>query len=457
MQRGLFMESINKKIFYSILFPTVIESLFNQLFSLIDSIMVGHIPNSTVAVAALSLCSSPINLVICVMTSFFIGTTALIAWQFGAEEKEKMNETAQQSLMLAAFSGIILTAATYIFAPQIMGFVCGKSETLETAVLYYKTNSIGFFFQICSICITAAFRGKGITKIPMLYNITGNGLNVILNYILIYGRLGFAPMYVKGAAVATVISKAAIFIISLMFFIFYKNGFHPKKADVSLRLSEPVRHRMLKIGLTSACEQLVLQSGATLTAKIISVLPTKQIAALQITSNLEAFAWSSGDACCTASTSLFGKSLGEGRVDKARGYLKLSELWALIFSAAEIAVFCFGGRLICNLFTNDVSIYGDIISLLIIASVGLPFINTHKTVSGALRGAGDSFGPLIASLLSLWIFRVFLGYILISVLDMDAAAYRWCLNADQFVRMSAILFFYLSGHWKKYAVITEKK
>ncbi len=445
------MSQINKKRFYSILFPTVIECVFNQLFLLVDNIMVGHMPNSTVSVAAVSLCSSPMNLVICVITAFFIGTTAVVAWYYGADDKKKMNETAQQSLMIAAFSGTAVTVVTYIFSPQIMGFVCGKSETLETAVAYYRINSVGFFFQACSICITSAFRGKGITRIPMIYNIFGNAVNVVLNYILIYGKLGFSPMYVKGAAAATVVSKIIIFIISVCFFVFYREGFPSRRENISLRLSDHVRHRMMRIGLTSACEQLVLQMGATLTARIISVLPTKQIAALQITSNLESLAWSSGDACCTASTSLFGKSLGEGSREKAKGYFKLSEIWALAFALAEMVVFCFGGKIICTLFTNDTSIYGSIISLLRIAAIGLPFINTHKTVSGALRGAGDSVAPLISSLISLWVFRVILGYILISVLRLGAYAYRWCLNIDQFVRMAAMLFFYFSGHWKKYA------
>lgn len=444
------MSQINKKQFYSILFPTVIEVIFNQLFSLVDSIMVGHIPNSTVAVAALSLCHSPLNLVICVMSSFFIGTTAVVAWYYGADDRKKMNETAQQSLMIAFFLGLFASVVAYAFSPQFMGFVCGKSETLETAVLYFRINSLGFFFQICSICITASFRGKGITKVPMFYNIAGNGLNVILNYILIYGKLGFSPMYVRGAAIATVCSKIIIFIMSVLLFVFSENGFPSHRENISLRLSEHVKHRMFRIGITSACEQLILQMGATLTSKIISVLPTGQIAALQITSNLESFAWASGDACCTASTSLFGKSLGEGKPENARSYLKLTEKWAVGFSIAEMLVFCLCGKLVCRLFTNDTSIYGYIVTYLLIAAVGLPFINTHKTVSGALRGAGDSVGPLVSSLISLWIFRVLLGYILISVLKMDASAYRWCLNADQFVRMTAMLIFYFSGHWKKY-------
>lgn len=102
------------------------------------------------------------------------------------------------------------------------------------------------------------------------------------------------------------------------------------------------------------------------------------------------------------------------------------------------------------LFSNDSSIYSETVKIMIVGGVCLPFINMHKTVSGALRSAGDSVAPLLASLLSLWVFRVGLGYLLISVLGRGVFAYRWCLNLDQFVRMTAVLIFFLTGHWKKF-------
>ncbi len=450
------MNKTDKKLFYTILLPSVIDVAFGQLFSLVDSVMVGQMPGSTVAVAALSITQSPINLIICVANAFFIGTTATVAWHFGTKEEDKIYETAHQSFMLAVFIGAVLSLFTHSFAPEIMSFVCSNREILPTAVDYYRINSVGFIFQILSICITAVFRGVGKTKMPLMYNIIGNGTNVILNYILIYGKLGIEPMYAKGAAVATVISKVIIFVIAFVVFIFGKDGFRPKKGKISLKLSDSVKHRMIKIGLTSAGEQLILQSGATLTAKIISVLPTPQIASLQVVSNFESFAWSTGDACCTASTALFGKSLGERKENKGRAYLRLTEYWALGFAGVEILIMCLGGRFICRLFTNDASLYPDIIKLLFIASLGLPCINTHKTVSGALRGAGDSVAPLIASFISLWIFRVALGYLLISVLGKGVYAYRWCLDADQFVRMAVMLIFYFTNHWKKVKIKSEE-
>lgn len=439
----------DKQEFYKIIFPSMIEILFLQCFSFVDSMMVGHMPDSTTAVAGLSLCGAPINLTVCVMAAFFIGTTAAIARNYGAEKMDEVRNTAFQTTALSLLLGIVISAATYMLSDKIMGFVCKGSDAYEVAAMYYRINTIGFLFQIVSINITAAFRGVGITKIPMIYNLVGNAVNVALNYVLIYGKFGFEPMQARGAAVATVISKFVIFLIAVPAWIFFPSPIKPSR-NVSFRPCKSLSEFVFPIGLTSAGEQLILQSGATLTSKIISSLPTNDIAACSISGSVESIAWSTGDACCTASTSLFGRCLGEDNPEKAKSFLKLISKWALGFAAFEILLICTCGKGIVMMFSNDSSIYAETVKIMIVGGVCLPFINMHKTVSGALRSAGDSVAPLLASLLSLWVFRVGLGYLLITVLDKGVFAYRWCLNLDQLVRMIAVIIFFVSGHWKRF-------
>lgn len=440
----------DKQAFYKIIFPSVVEILFLQCFSFVDSMMVGHMPNSTTAVAALSLCGAPINLTVCVTAAFFIGTTAAIARNFGAENTDEVRSAAFQTTVLSVLMGVVISAATFALSNQIMGFVCKGAETYETAAMYYRINTVGFFFQIVSINLTAAFRGIGITKIPMIYNLIGNAANVALNYVLIYGKLGFEPMQAKGAAVATVISKILIFMIALPLWILKSTPIQPKKR-MACKPCKSLSSFVIPIGLTSAGEQLILQSGATITSRIIAALPTEHLAACSVNATVESIAWSTGDACCTASTSLFGRCLGENKPEKAKAYLSLISKWALGFAAFEILLICTCGKGIVMLFSNDTSIYAETAALMAVGAVSLPFINMHKTVSGALRSSGDSLAPLLASLISLWVFRVGLGYLLITVLDKGVFAYRWCLNLDQFVRMAAVMLFYFTGHWKRFA------
>lgn len=445
-----------KRIYYAILFPALIETVLSRLFLVTDSIMLGQMHDSTLAVAAVGLCGAPVNLIIGVTSSFFIGTTATIAWHYGANDRKQVRSITYQSMLIAVGIALVFSALSIFGARGIMRFVCGTSETLALATEYYKINAYGFFFQILTMNITAAFRGIGVTRLPMLYNLAGGLLNVFLNYLLIYGRFGFPELRSAGAAWATSIAKVFSFLLALAVLLWKKTPVQYRHG-VSFKPSHSVITRLLPIGLTSAGEQVILQGGAMMTAKIIAVLPTQAIAANQVVANMEAFAWSTGSACNTASTSLFGRCLGEGNEGKGKAYLNLVIRWGIGFALAEIALLCLAGKPLAALFTNDTSLYPMIVQMLFIAAVALPFINLHQTVSGALRSAGDSVAPLIASLISLWIFRVGMGYLTISVMDLGIYAYRWCLNADHLIRCTTVMIFFWSGHWKRKCTINTAR
>ncbi len=442
------LQKNDKNAFYTLMFPVLIENVIIRLFHIADSVMVGQMTDSTVAVAAIGLCTSPINLISSVSNNFFIGTTAAIAWYFGAGEKRKMRTFAWQSMGIATFVAALLTFLSTVFAKDIMYFICGNSEMLPIAASYYQINAYGFFFQIITFNITAMLRGIGVSKIPMVFNLTGGIVNVILNYFLIFGVGIFPEMRSNGAALATTLSKAVTLVFAVLVLIF-------KKTDLDYRLGidkKPdyaIKTRLLPIGLTAAAEQTILQIGGILSAKIVAALPMVQIAANQIVVSVEGFAWATGSACQAASTSLFGRALGEHKHRKAQKFLSLSVKWAIGFALAEFAVFCIFGKQIAMIFTNDTALYPSIVIILVLSAFELPFINTHQTVSGALRSAGDSMAPLIAGLISLWTFRVLAGFIIITVLKMDIYTYRIALILDQLTRCAVVCTFYLTGHWKK--------
>lgn len=438
----------DKKIFYALLFPVLIETVLVRIFHIADSMMLGQMSDSTLSVAAVGLCVSPTNLIISVTSAFFIGTTAAIAWYYGADEKKNMRTLAWQMMVVSLFVAALFAFISYFFADAIMGFICQPGEMLEIATTYYRINAIGFFFQILTANITASLRGIGISKIAMLYNLTGGIVNVGLNYLLIFGKLGFPELRVAGAAWATVISKIVSFVFALLFLVLSKTELN-FKLGINKKIDGSIKNKVIPIGLTAAFEQIILQFGAIISTKILAALSTAEIAANNIVVNIEGFAWSTGSACQVASTSLFGRSLGEHNEKKARSYLELTVKWAIGFAVVEILTFVFLGKFIAIGFTNDKSLLPMIYVLLLISAIELPFINTHQSVSGALRSAGDSLAPLIASFISLWIFRVLLGYITVSVLDMGIVAYRLTISVDQFVRCLIMVILFLTNHWKK--------
>ena len=434
--------------FLSIMLPALVELLLSQLFSMVDTVMLGRLPDSAVVLSAVGITTSPINLVVCVVTAFCIGTTATVAIFTGAGKNEQARCTTRQSLLLLSAVGVLLTVFCMTFAEPIIRFAGARPEILPAAVSYYRLIAAGFFFQSVTISITASLRGVGVTKVPMLYNLAAAAVNVGLNYILIYGKLGFPAMGIEGAALATTLSKVIAFIAAAGILFFGKLSVGIRRGD-SFRPDLPILKRILKIGITSGMEQVILQSGAVLSTKIMAGIPTGDFAAYQIAASVEGIAWQPGGACCTASTTCMGQAIGEGRTDKAKAMIGMIFAAALGMSAVMVVLFLTCGRPIASIYTTDEAVAVTAARIMAYCSWALPGVSTHQTIAGALRGAGDTRTPMIASLCSLWIFRVALSYLLITVMGMGVIAMRVCISLDQLVRASINLIRYCQGKWAK--------
>ena len=110
--------------------------------------MLGQMPDSTAAVAAIGLCAAPVNLIASTTSAFFIGTTATVAWLQGAGEKKSMRSAAWQSMIIASALATVLGIVSVIFARPLMAFICTDSEVLDIATSYFRINAYGFIFQI---------------------------------------------------------------------------------------------------------------------------------------------------------------------------------------------------------------------------------------------------------------------------------------------------------------------
>ncbi len=434
--------------FLSIMLPALVELVLSQVFAMVDTIMLGRLPDSAVLLSAVGITSSPTHLIVGVVTAFCIGTTATVAIATGAGKTEDARCAARQSLLMLTVAGAVLSLGCMVFAEPLMRFAGGKGEILAPAVTYYRIIAAGFSIQSVTISITAAFRGVGITKVPMLYNLASAGLNVFLNWLLIYGKLGFPAMGITGAALATTLSKIVAFAVALWMMFRGKLPVSVRKGD-SFKPDTRMMKRILKIGVTSGMEQVILQSGAILSTKILAGVPTTDFAAFQVASSVDGMAWQPGGACCTAATTCMGQCIGEGRPDKAKAMIRMIYGTALCMCVVMIVLFLTCGRPIAYIYTPETDV-AEAASLIIAwCALGLPGVSTHQTIAGALRGAGDTRTPMLASLCSLWIFRVGLSWLLISVLGYGVIAMRICITCDQTVRALINLVRYLRGSWAK--------
>ena len=204
-----------------IAWPSFVELLLTQLASMVDLMMVGSMggtANPEIGVNALSavgLTTQPKFLLMGAFIAMNTGITALVARNKGIGNKEKANLIVRQGLMLTFFITLVMSILGTVFARPMVIFMGGKEEiVIKWATQYLQIQMIGFMTMALTSTITAALRAVGDSRTCMIYNLIANAVNVVFNWILIYGHLGFPELGVAGASLATVLGQFVAFVIA---------------------------------------------------------------------------------------------------------------------------------------------------------------------------------------------------------------------------------------------------
>ncbi|GHV55104.1 hypothetical protein AGMMS49579_17110 [Spirochaetia bacterium] len=207
---GALPEGITSKMLYrdvvKIALPSMGEMVLVQLASMVDLMMVGQL--GPWALSSVGLATQPKFLVMMLFMAMNVGATAMVARYRGAGNPEKANMVLRQALLLNFILGIVGSVAGYIFAEDLIRFMgAPDAASLAGGTVYFQWQCIGLLSVSLTSTATATLRGVGNSRTSMIYNIVANVVNVIFNYLLIYGNFGFPRWEVMGASVATIIGQ----------------------------------------------------------------------------------------------------------------------------------------------------------------------------------------------------------------------------------------------------------
>lgn len=434
--------------------PAVIELILTSLTQLVDTVMVGHL--GAYAISAVGLTGQPRFILLAVFIALNVGSTALVARFRGQGDKKSAELVTAQALLLTLVIAAILTIPGIAFARAMVVFMGAGSDTVEAATVYFRIMMLGFIPTALPITISALLRGVGDTKIAMRYNITANVINIVLNYLLIYGKAGFPALGVAGAAIATVIGNCAACAMALYAIAgksFHRNGSHASdfiELKVTRRNCEPnpaMLSRILRVGLPSAAEQFALRAGLLIYTVTITSLGTKVFAAHQIVLAILSLSFVNGQAFGIAATSLTGQALGRDDPEGAkRASASCQKIGSLISTIMGILMFVFRKELVA-LFTDESEIIALGALIMILTALIQPFQSSFQIYAGALRGAGDSLYPAISMTVGILGVRPLLSYVLIRQCGWGLFGAWLALTLDQIVRFILIMRRFRSGRW----------
>ena len=436
-----------------IAWPSFVELLLTQLASMVDLMMVGSMggsanPESGVnALSAVGLTTQPKFLLMGAFIAMNTGITALVARNKGIGNKEKANLIVRQGLMLTFLITIVMSVLGTIFARPMIIFMGGEEEiVIKWATQYLQIQMIGFMTMALTSTITAALRAVGDSRTCMIYNLIANAVNVVFNWLLIYGHLGFPELGVAGASLATVIGQFVAFVIALSVLL-RGNGFLKLEFKLGFKPNKDILGNVVNIGLPAMIEQILMRAGMIIFAKTVASLGTTAFATHQVCMNIQALSFMTGQAFAVSATTLMGQSLGKRRYDMAQAYCSRTRKIGFYFSIILAIVFILFGRGIVGLYNSDPAIIEMGGRIMFFVAFLQPFQSSQFIIAGGLRGAGDTKVTAMITFITVLLVRPGVAILLVN-LGIGLYGAWLALACDQILRSALVLGRYNSGKWK---------
>ena len=432
---------INWKIFREILYlaiPAVGEMTLYMMIWIFDTMMIGKY-GGQLAVSSVGLSTEIIysffNIIIAVGVSTAL--TSLVSRAIGSKDYKKAEIIANAGIKIAVVLALIFFSLLFFVPDKILNLAGATKEMLPLATRYAKISSFSFFLLTLSSTTNGIFRGIKDTKTSLYVAGSINIVNLFLDYVLIFGNLGFPEWGITGAAVATV---AGNFIGILLQWSRLKKL--PFKISLFSYVSKKDIWEIIRFAVPSGLQEANFSLSRLLGLTFILSLGTTAFAANQIGIAIEAISTMPGWGVAIACTALVGHSIGENKPDKSQEYTLYSTIIASIFMGILACFFFFIPKTLISFFINkqeiDVIRIGAI-CLQVAAFEQIPI--AIVTVLGSyFKGIGNPKIPFYVSFFTNWFLRLPIAFYLISILRLPVYIY-WIITTFQWLLESIILYY----------------
>jgi putative MATE family efflux protein len=426
---------------WSLAWPAIVGNLLNSTVGLVDLKIVGVLGPS--AVAAITTGNRLFFVIQAVLIAVTTGTTALVARAWGAGERDEAALVARASLWLCMALALLFSIPGIVFAEPIARLFRLEPETVERTAVFIRWLSVFHVPFAVGFALATALRAAGDTKTPLWVGAFTNVLNVALAYGLVNGRFGLPRLGIAGAALANGMAFTAGSVVLAALWLRGRLLIAPGRG----RALERARIRQLvRIGYPAGLEQGAWQGGFVLFLWIVALYGTAGYAAYGIGVSLLSFSFVVGFGFSIAASTLVGQHLGAGDPEGAarRGWQAMALATgvmgvlgtAIVAAARPLAGFLIDDPEVVRLTVVFIYVLGSVQVLMAI----------EFTLSGALRGAGDTRFPLLVVICGLFGGRIALAA-LFAWLGLPVEWVFAALIADYTIKTSLLVWRFRSRRW----------
>ncbi len=388
--------------------PVVLSQIGQVTVSLVDNIMVGH-------AGTLDLAASAFANNVFIVGMFFgmgitYGLTPLVGKAYGNNEPDKVVQWLKNGVFTHLLAGIALTVVMlgiYFLLP----FMGQETDILRLAKPYYLLLCASYLPFMLFFSIKQFFEGIGNTQIAMHITLTSNVINVILNYLLIFGKFGFPEMGLLGAGIGTFVSRL---VMPLMFvgIIYWKRQY--RSVFIKARMQLLSRKRvvsLLKIGIPIGLQIIVEVTTFSVGAVMMGWHGETPLAAHQVAIGLASFTYMISLGISQATTIRVSHQLGQHDIKSLRMAVFASAHLVLLFMSVMGLIFVFAKDYLPLIFTTDSEVVNIASTLLLVAAVFQVFDGLQVIMLSALRGMADVNIPMLIAFVAYMLVGVPVSYI----------------------------------------------
>ena len=432
------------KLIFQFAAPMLLGNVFQQLFSIVDSIIVGNFVGKE-ALAAVGASFPVIFIMVSMIIGLVMGTTVVISQYFGAKEYVKVKRAIDTMYIYSSIIGIITTVTGIIISEPLLRLLSLPEDIMPQAVSYLQIYLSGIIIFFGFNGTSAVLRGLGDSKTPLYFLIIATVANIIFDLLFV----AVFKMGVSGAAYATLLANGIAFLLAII----WLNKTHKliRIAVRGLHFDKEIFRQSIRIGLPTGIQHTLVAMGALVLMGIVNTFGTDVIAGYSVASRLDALAIVPAMSFSQAISTFVGQNIGANKYDRIRKGLIATVKMSGIVTIVTTVFIIFAGHLLMSLFTNDQEVIrlGDQY-LTIVSSFYLAF-TLMFIYSGVMRGAGDTLIPMFISLLSLWLIRIPMAWFLSG--EIGESGIWWAIPAGWVIGLILSYIYYKSGGWKKKAVV----
>ncbi len=431
--------------------PMLIGNIAQQLYNTVDSIMVGKYVGDN-ALAAVGSAGPILNLLLVLFIGISMGASIMVAQYFGAKQKEELSYTIGNCISLTAIAVVIIMVVSVIVVKPLLVLLNTPESIIDWCTSYLLIMFLGSVGSAYYNILSGVLRGLGDAFSALVYLLVSTVLNIVLD-ILFVAKFN---MGVSGVALATVIAQAVSAILCFIRLAQMTDLFDLK--ITYMKLNKKYSMNIIRLGLPSGFTQAIFSMAMIVVQSLTNSFGEMFIAANVIVMRVDGFAMLPNFSFGTAMTTYAGQNVGARKFDRVTKGAKQGTLIAVLTTSVLTGLILLFGKPLMGIFTDTAELVDLSRKMMGIIAIGYVAMAITQSLSGVMRGAGDTVTPMWISLFTTVVVRVPIAYGLAYLTR--SAQYPGGRQESVFISLlcawlmgaAVTTIFYLRGKWKKKAL-----